>query len=429
MKPQRIAPIVLLFSLAAALPGARAAEPPSEPTGPRPTETSCFLCHATLEGEPTKNASEDIHFQRGLSCHDCHGGNPTAMDDMEASHDTRRGWMKPSRLQIPDFCARCHGDAVFMKRFNPHARVDQLSEYRTSVHGQKNARGDEGTAVCVDCHNVHGIRAISDPRSPVYPVNVAETCGRCHADEAKMGPYAVPTGQMEEWRRSVHAHALVEQGDLAAPTCNDCHGSHGAVPPGVGSVANVCGSCHGREATLFRETEAKNGLDLDLCIRCVVCHDNHAVRPPTPDMLGVGPKSTCVTCHAEGDPEYRAARDMGAAAARLKERLAEAKDLLDRAERAGMEVSADTFALREAQDKAVEARVLVHSFDEPRYMAAADAGLAGADGGIAAGRRAFHELRQRRLGLGVSLLVILAVIAALALKARELDRNLPSGQA
>jgi hypothetical protein len=190
-------------------------------------------------------------------------------------------------------------------------------------------------------------------------------------------------------------------------------------------VANVCGSCHGREATLFRETEAKKNMDLDACIRCVVCHDNHAVRPPTADMLGVGPKSTCVTCHAEGDPEYRAAKDMAAASGQLRARLAEAHEVLERAERAGMEVSADTFALRDAQDKAVDARVLVHSFDEERYMASVNAGLKGADAGISAGRRAFQELRQRRLGLGVSLVVILAVIAGLVLKARELDRKLP----
>jgi hypothetical protein len=193
----------------------------------------------------------------------------------------------------------------------------------------------------------------------------------------------------------------------------------------VGSVANVCGSCHGREATLFRETEAKRHLDLDLCIRCIVCHDNHAVRPPTADMLGVGPKSTCISCHAEGDPEYRAAMAMADASARLKARLSEAHDLLERAERAGMEVSADSFALRNAQDKAVEARVLVHSFDEARFMAAVNAGIAGADTGVSAGQRAFRELRQRRLGLGVSLVVILAVIAGLVLKARDLDRSLP----
>lgn len=418
------AALIVMAAASASAP----AEPPSPP-GPRSSETSCVSCHKELDGtalEPVRRAAEDVHFQKGLSCHDCHGGNPAAgfEGDIERAHDETKGWTgKPARTGIPLFCARCHADAAYMKRFNPHTRVDQLSEYRTSVHGQKSAAGDQRVAVCVDCHGVHGIRAVSDPRSSVHPTRLAETCARCHADTERMGRYGIPTNQHADYRTSVHARALYEKGDLSAPTCNDCHGSHGAVPPGVGSVANVCGSCHTREATLFRETEQKRKLDLDLCIQCMVCHDNHAVRTPSAEMLGVGPKSTCISCHVAGDGKYEASERMGAAAARLASRLGQARSLLERAERAGMEVSADRFALQKAQDKLVETRVLLHSFDEERYMAAAGEGIAAAEGGIAAGRRAFRELRHRRLGLGVSLVVILAVIAGLALKAREIDRR------
>ncbi|MCI0407384.1 MAG: NapC/NirT family cytochrome c, partial [Acidobacteria bacterium] len=282
MRIARLAPtwmLILLGTSFITLP-ITAEEPPAKPSGPIPTQTSCFNCHSQLDGmalEPTKLASEDIHFQKGLSCHDCHGGDPTTIDDMDASHDPKKGWTaKPDRLHIPEFCAKCHSDATFMKRFDPRARVDQLSEYRTSVHGQRNAKGDGEVAVCVDCHQVHGIRAISDPRSLVYPTNVAQTCAHCHNDTKKMDPYGVPTNQLAEYQTSIHFRAVHEQGDLSAPTCNDCHGSHGAAPPGVESVTSVCGTCHVREATLFRETEAKKQLDLDPCIRCMVCHSNHA---------------------------------------------------------------------------------------------------------------------------------------------------------
>jgi hypothetical protein len=406
---------------------ALAAEPkPEKPSGPRPMETSCVTCHLELDGaalEPARRAADDVHFQKGLSCHDCHGGNPApGIEDPSVAHDEAKGWKgKPARLQVPMLCARCHADADFMKRFDPHARVDQLSEYRTSVHGKRNAAGDDKAAVCIDCHGVHGIRPVADPRASVHPTRVAETCARCHANEALMKTYGVPTQQYADYRTSVHARALYDKGDLSAPTCNDCHGSHGAVPPGVGSVANVCGSCHGREATLFRETEAKKKLDLALCIRCVVCHDNHAVKPPTADMLGVGTRSTCVGCHPPGEPAYRAAEQMAQASARLRGSVEEASQLLDRAARAGMEVSADRFALQKASDKLVETRVLAHSFDRERYLAAADEGLQTAQGAIAAGRRAFRELRQRRAGLAVSLVVIAAVIAGLVLKVRDIE--------
>ena len=410
------AALVLVLALAAV------EKDPGKGASPRP-ESSCVGCHGQLDSEMAARAAEDIHFQKGLSCHDCHGGNPaTGLDDPAPAHDVKKGWTgKPSRLQIPALCARCHSDAEMMKRFDPRMRVDQLSEYRTSVHGKKNAAGDSRPAVCVDCHGVHGIRAVSDPRSSVHPANLAGTCARCHASAEVMKPYGLPTNQYESYRTSVHAKALHEKGDLSAPTCNDCHGSHGAVPPGVGAVANVCGSCHNREASLFRETEAKRKLDLSLCIQCMVCHDNHAVQPPKPEMLGVGPQSSCISCHSPGDPEYAAAEEMDRAAGRLRQSLAGARDVLDRAEKAGMEVSSDRFALQKAQDKLVEVRVLVHSFDKERFLTTAQDGTVVAEEGIAAGRRAFHELRNRRLGLGVSLIVIVAVIVGLFLKLRQIE--------
>jgi hypothetical protein len=418
-----------LLVVAFLAPGAAAEEVPSAPA--RPPESSCVSCHRELDGaarDPVLHAADDVHFQKGLSCHDCHGGNPAAGfdGDIERAHDPAKGWTgKPARTRIPMFCARCHADADIMKRFDPHTRVDQLAEYRTSVHGKRNAAGDTKAAVCVDCHGVHGIRAVGDPRSSVYPTNVAETCARCHASEEVMKSYGLPTRQHADYKTSVHARALYEKGDLSAPTCNDCHGSHGAVPPGVGAVGNVCGSCHGREATLFRETEAKKKMDLSMCIQCMVCHSNHAVQPPTDEMLGVGPKSTCISCHVAGDKEYRASQDMADAFARLRSRLGEARGLLESAERAGMEVSQDRFALQKAQDQLVQVKVLVHSFDRDRFVAAADEGTGVAEAGIVAGNRAFQELRQRRRGLGISLVVILAVIVGLALKLREIERPRP----
>jgi predicted CXXCH cytochrome family protein len=403
-----------------AKPAVKAAEPPKQ-------DSTCIACHKQLDGaalEPTRHL-DDIHFQRGLSCHDCHGGDPNkgGLDDPSAAHDEKKGWTgKPKRLQIPVFCARCHADAAYMKTFNPATRVDQLSEYRTSLHGKRNAAGDDKTAVCVDCHGVHGIRAIKDPRSKVHPLQVADTCAHCHNNSELMAKYGLPTNQPTAYKTSVHAKALYDKGDLSAPTCNDCHGSHGAAPPGLQTVAQVCGSCHSREGSLYRETEKKKkGLNLTPAIQCVTCHDNHAVQRPSDEMLGVGPKSVCTNCHTPEVPQYKAAESMGAAVKGLSERLAEAHRLIDRAERAGMEVSADRFALRTGQDHLVEARVLVHAFDQDRFMTAVKEGMTSAEAGVTAAERAFAEIRQRRTGLAVSLVVIAGVIAGLVLKLREIE--------
>lgn len=427
----RNALFLLLVGAALSAPPLAAADPAAKAPPARPPESSCITCHAQLEGaalEPTKHTTDDIHFLRGLSCDTCHGGNPAAGadGDISAAHDEGKAYRwrgKPKRIEIPVFCGTCHADAVYMKKFNPHTRVDQLSEYRTSEHGKRNAKGDEKVAVCVDCHGVHGIRAVSDTRSSVYPTHVADTCARCHTDAERMRAYNLPTHQYADYKTSVHARALYDKGDLSAPSCKSCHGSHGAVPPGVESIANVCGSCHGREVALAHETEVKSNLNTKLRAQCVVCHGNHAVQTPTDEMVGVGPKSMCTGCHPSNQPLYETVRDIGAALENLKSRLGEAKEELDRAERAGIEVSADQFALQKGQNQLVELRALVHAFDKKRFLAAAQVGLVASRDGSEAARRALAELHFRRVGLGVSLLVILAVIGALVAKLREVEKG------
>jgi hypothetical protein len=100
-----------------------------------------------------------------------------------------------------------------------------------------------------------------------------------------MAPYGVATNQFADYRSSVHAAALLEQGDTSAPACNDCHGNHGAAPPGVRSVAHVCGQCHGREATLFAASFKKDLFDAAGLQECTVCHDHHRIQHPTPELF------------------------------------------------------------------------------------------------------------------------------------------------
>src|SRR5512139_1549737 len=113
---------------------------------------------------------EDIHAAAGLSCQDCHGGNPdpalagdmgTAMDAAYKPNPFRGA---PKRGEIPAFCGRCHSDATYMKAFNPELRVDQEQEYWTSRHGRLLKGGDARVATCIDCHGVHGILAPTDPQ-------------------------------------------------------------------------------------------------------------------------------------------------------------------------------------------------------------------------------------------------------------------------
>ena len=262
----------------------------------KPDTSSCISCHRTGEEarlrKPVAEWPNDVHAAAGLGCESCHGGDPTRVtgkspdDAADLAMDPAKGFKAPpDRLEIPQFCARCHSDAAYMKRYNPQLRVDQLTEYRTSVHGKKNAAGDETPATCVDCHGIHGIRKVNNPASPVFATNVPKTCGHCHGDTTKMAPYKIPTRQFSDYMQSVHASALLEGGDLGAPACNDCHGNHGATPPQTASVQHVCGQCHVREAALY-QASMKNALFERLEVpQCIVCHSNHRILHPTPEFF------------------------------------------------------------------------------------------------------------------------------------------------
>lgn len=386
------------------------------------SKNSCVDCHSALEGklaEPAKLFDSDIHHQAGLGCADCHGGdsNDESMDSMSRAKGFRGSPKKP---QIPEFCARCHSDVAYMHRYNPKIRADQLSQYVTSVHGKRLKQGDTKVAACVDCHSVHNILPASDTRSPVNVANVASTCGRCHADASYMQGYKIPTDQVGRYRKSVHAEVLA-QGDTSAPTCTTCHGNHGATPPGVDSVANVCGTCHVFFVQLFDKSPhhaafAKMGLP-----GCVQCHSNHEIVKPSDDWVGVGQQSVCTNCHAKGENGYVAAEKMAGDLAKLKTIYGRAEEILDTADRSGMEVSTAKLSLNDANEALIKARVNIHTFTDTEVQKLTDQGVATSEKAYQAGVLALRERDVRRKGLGVSLILIVLAISGLYLKIRQME--------
>jgi len=423
---------LLWIALVAVLMPLRAAgQPPAEPN-------SCLSCHAALPDQrlstPAKVfASQDVHREKGFACVDCHGGNP-ASADKQRSHDTAgresaiafKG--KPTGQMIVATCARCHSDAELMRTFAPRQRVDQATEYAASVHGKLLATGDRNVATCASCHGAHGVRLVSDAKSPVFATNVANTCASCHANDKHMAGYKLPDGsplpthQFTDYQKSVHYTALTKANDLSAPTCNDCHGNHGAAPPGVGSIANVCGTCHAVFAQKFATSVHEAIFDKG----CAECHGNHAVQKPSDQMLSAAAHGVCQPCHNADDKT-----DKGAAAAlamrsdieRLKSTVEQSGALIERIKNAGIEVSDEQLALREAAAKVTLARTEMHAFDPAHVTPIVDDGLKIAAGVDAVGQKGVSELRFRRRGLAASLAAILIFVVALGLKVRQIDRR------
>lgn len=407
---------LLLLTLGSAFPSSQAETPSAD---------SCRTCHSALEGrlgDPARLFPEDVHAGRGLSCVHCHGGDPQ-QEDPDKSMDRKRGYQGvPKRAEIPRLCARCHSDGAMMRGYNPSLRIDQLALYLTSVHGKRSRAGDTRVAVCTDCHGVHNIRPASSPLSKAHPLQIPETCGGCHADAERMKPYNIPTDQLAGYRASVHFAALTA-GDLSAPTCATCHGSHGAAPPGVSSVERVCGTCHVFQEQLYDQSPHKAPWEAAEIPACLTCHSNHRIERPSDALLSIGKESVCMGCHPADDPGGKIAQRLHVSLTALDADLRESGAMLDRAERAGMEVGEARLTLSNGKEKLIKARVEIHAMNAERVEETSASGRKLAQQATQAGQQALAEHAFRRKGLALLLIVISFVVVSLWLLIRNLERS------
>jgi predicted CXXCH cytochrome family protein len=362
----------------------------------------------TTEAAATDAFRNDVHAGAGLTCVACHRtGSPGAYE-------------APPRTAIAPLCATCHSDAAFMRTFDPQVRVDQYLQYQTSTHGRRMAAGEVRVATCTDCHGAHGVTRVADARSPVAPLNVTMTCARCHGDAGRMAAFGRDGAPPVDWSASVHATALLKRGDTSAPTCIACHGSHGATPPGVASVANVCAQCHVREAELFRASPKKDIFDAIGQAECLACHNNHRIESPADAWVGLQEGAVCAQCHDASSDSGKAVVGIREQLDRLSTAVSNADALLTRAERAGMPVDEGRLMLQEAREHQVQSRALVHAFALAPFGKTATEGQSAARTAHEAGEAAMRELDVRRRGLGVATLLVLAFLATLWMKIRRL---------
>ncbi len=386
----------------------------------------CIECHKTLDGsakEPTERIEGDVHFKRGLSCSDCHGGDPTKEDFTEAK-DPAKGFIgKPKRGDIPSFCGRCHADPAYMRKYNPNIPTDQLAKYHESQHGKLNMQGDQKVAVCISCHGVHGIREANDPQAPVFISNIPRTCASCHADKEYMKEYSIPTNQMEEFEKSVHGEALLNKGDRGAPACTSCHGSHDAALPRAIAVGNICAQCHSLTRDLFTKSPHKAAHDSLGIPECEACHGNHNIMRTSDEMLGNTGQAVCIKCHTADSKGYAQASSMKNAIEALKGDIKESENAVEMAENIGMEMSDARFDLDEAKNSLTKSRTYIHTFSKEAVEEITKAGIGLADKAKDKGRKAVAEFDFRRKWLAVVVAIILLLAFAVYLKIRGMEKK------
>jgi len=389
-------------------------------------EDQCVACHVELDDElaaPVEQFKTDVHSAAGLGCADCHGGDPTS-DDPDESMDPKKGFHgKLDPLDVPKYCARCHSDAMYMKQYNPGLPIDQYDKYRSSVHGERNAKGDKKVAQCASCHVPHDMKPANDPTSGVYALNIPGTCAKCHADEEYMAPYGIKADQYARYETSVHGQALLVEHDLGAPACNDCHGNHGASPPLMGSIPNVCGNCHAFNADLFAQSPHRAAFKEQDIPACETCHGVHDITMLGTENLGDGDQSICLDCHDadDGTSGIATAVAMQGNLTRLEEGYHHADSLLAVAERKGMFVEEARYNLKDVRQQTIQAHTLVHSFDDSVVQTKVDSGMLVLAGVTEAAHEKLAESAFRRWGLLISTLIISFVAVLLYLKIRQLE--------
>ncbi|MFH2036811.1 MAG: cytochrome c3 family protein [Candidatus Zixiibacteriota bacterium] len=389
------------------------------------SDNNCLNCHTEMEDNdgPSHLFTRDIHYQKGLLCHDCHGGNP-ALEDMDDVRKSRGFRGVPNHFQVPEFCARCHSDAAYMHDKNQSLPVDQLDKYKTSQHGQLlYGKKDGKVANCVSCHTSH---QIGDPRMPystTYPLNLPAACGACHANKDYMADYNIPTDQLDLYKQSVHGNALLEKHDLGAPACNDCHGNHGAVPPGVASLSAVCGQCHAIEADLFTNSPHFAAFTEFGYPMCETCHSKHKIVKPSDALIGWEKPAICIECHdRDSDARITGIIDSIKTSLVVLARRAESADsIITQTDERGMETTDIMFLMKDVNQALIGTRTAVHSFDINKVAQHAAVGLAKADSIQVQAAGLIDEYYFRRWGLAIATLFITILAIALYFKIRQIE--------
>jgi len=263
------------------------------------SNSDCLDCHSdkTLAVTNTAGDSKSLFIDPAILTASVHKTNAciSCHADATAKHPD------DNRILAPVNCARCHGQ--------------QGESYGASVHGLARKAGHDNAAMCADCHGSHDILPPTSPASPLHFVRQAQTCGRCHAPEAR------------DVTASVHGKAMAT-GERDAPTCTDCHSEHKIQALKNNSalaISEVCSRCH---ASVYLDgkynlpadrvktyLESYHGLAAQngsvVVAHCASCHGYHKILPSSDPVSMINTNhlvATCGQCHPGADKMFVSGR-------------------------------------------------------------------------------------------------------------------------
>jgi hypothetical protein len=375
---------------------------------------SCMVCH----GEQKVEFKESIHAKMGILCHDCHGGDPSSLDQA-ISMSPKAGFVgKPTKRKLAYLCGDCHADRKRMQPFG--IPTHQLDDYKTSMHGiAVLERNDPNAATCTDCHGTHRILLADNPESKVFPTNIPQTCAACHSNKELMDKYNLPSNTFEEYSQGIHGVYLLQKNDRSAPTCARCHGNHGALPPGVTQVEHVCGQCHIRAADYFDQSPHLSAMKKNLMAQCISCHEQHRTQKADINMLG----PVCANCHDQSSGAYKRGQQIKTLIVEAQVEIDETEHLIGEAKLKGIDVLEDEVALERSKSSLAEAIPKIHALN----LSLVEENTVQAKSIASDIKIRIHEIlesfRLRRVALGFVWLFIFFTATVLYIKKKRADRE------
>ncbi len=254
----------------------------------------CLTCHgktdltAQRDGKTLSLFVDESAYtgssHTGVGCAQCHS-------DVDPSH------LRPcDTVKKKADCSACHAEVV--------------STYKSSVHGQLNAKGDPDAPVCLDCHSKHATASRKLKDSPTYPRNIPNLCARCHREGEKAAKRITADVKdiVGSYDESIHGKALTESGLVVTATCVSCHTAHGELPPSdpkssvnPARIADTCGACHaGIESALKTSVHWPGNTKTEKPLpTCNDCHSSHTIGRTGEAAFRFRMLDQCGRCHEE----------------------------------------------------------------------------------------------------------------------------------